>query len=103
MQIKRSRADAIGSGVFLIVLAFLFYFNWWWPGILIAVWATFATRQLLTKRIQDFLLTTLLLASLFVVAYFKLSWDLLMPVLFLLAGGYLIVKEILFTTNNRDD
>jgi hypothetical protein len=90
---KRSKAEAIGNGVFLIVLGFLFYFNWWWPGILVAVWASFAVRQLLTGRQQDFLLTTLLLGCLFLVVLFNLSWNMLTPLLFILGGGYLIYKE----------
>lgn len=91
--VKRSKIEAIGNGVFLICLGFLFYFNWWWPGILVAVWASLATRQLLTGRKQDLLLSTFLLGSLFVVAFFKLSWDLITPILFILGGGYLIIKE----------
>jgi predicted membrane protein len=88
----RTKAEAISNGVLLIFLGLLFYTNWWWPGILVAIWATFATRQYLTERYQDLLLTTILLFSLFVVALFNLSWNLLTPILFVLAGGYLILR-----------
>lgn len=92
-KLSRSKADMIGNGVFLISLGGLFYTQWWWPGILLAIWASLAVRQALTKRHQDLLLTSILLASLFFVAFFKLSWDLLMPVLFVMAGCYLIFRE----------
>jgi hypothetical protein len=93
---SRSKSESIGNGVFLISLGVLFYFQWWWPGILLAIWASFAARQLFSGRTQDFLLTSVLLFSLFLVAFFNLSWDLLMPVLFVLAGGYLIFKEFFY-------
>lgn len=89
----RGKADAIGNGVFLVILGLLFYTNWWWPGILLAIWGSLATRQILTKRTQDFLLSTLLFGSLFIVAFFRFSWDLLTPVLFILGGSYLIFRE----------
>lgn len=87
------KVESIGNGVFLICLGLLFYLNWWWPGILVAVWASLATRQLLSGRKQDLLLSTLLLGSLFVVAFFHLSRDLITPLLFILGGGYLIIRE----------
>lgn len=99
---KRSKADAIGNGVFLIFLGVLFYMNWWWPGILVAIWAALATRQLFTGRMQDFLLTSILLLSLFLVAFFNLSWNLLMPILFVLAGGYLVFREFLSEKDGKD-
>lgn len=102
---KASRAEAIGNGVFLILLGVLFYFSWLWPGILLAVWASFAVRQLLTGRHTDFVLTTLLLGSLFLVIYFNLSWNMLTPILFILGGGYLIYKEFFIDVpkKERDD
>lgn len=100
---KRSTANAISNGVFLLILAVLFYFNWWWPGILVAVWAFFALRQLLTNRQQDFLLTTLLLGSLFLVLIFNLSWNMLAPILFLIGGGYVIYREYLADRSSKLD
>lgn len=99
---SRRKVEAISNGVFLICLGILFYTKWWWPGILIAVWATFGTRQVLTGRYQDLLLTSILLLSLFVVAFFNLSWDLLMPVLFVISGGYLIFREFIRVPNDKD-
>lgn len=92
---KPSKAEAIGNGIFLIMLGVLFYFRWLWPGILLAIWASFAVRQLLTGRNSDFILTTLLLGSLFIVIFFNLSWNMLTPILFILGGGYLIYKEFM--------
>ncbi len=95
-RMKRSRVEAIANGIFLILLGFLFYFNWWWPGILVAVWASLATRQVLSGRMQDLLLSTFLLGSLFIVAYFQLSWNLMTPILFVLGGLYIILREFYY-------
>lgn len=92
----RSKIEAIGNGVFLIILGILFYFNWWWPGILIAVWASLAVRQVLSHRMQDLLLSTFLLGSLFVVAFFNLSWNLVTPIIFVFGGLYLILREFYY-------
>lgn len=100
---KPSKAEAIGNGVFLILLGVLFYFRWLWPGILLAVWASFGIRQLLTGRHSDFLLTSLLLGSLFIVIFFDLSWNMLTPILFVLGGGYLIYKEFARDNLKRDE
>lgn len=93
---KRSKIEAIGNGVFLIGLGVLFYMNWWWPGILIAIWASLATRQLLSGRMQDLLLSSFLLGALFIVAFFHLSWNLMTPILLILGGAYLILREFYY-------
>lgn len=100
---KPSKAEAIGNGVFLIMLGVLFYFGWLWPGILIAIWLSFAVRQLLTGRHTDFVLTTLLLGSLFIVIFFNMSWNMLTPILFILGGGYLIYNEFVKDDSVKDD
>lgn len=93
---KRSKIDAIGNGVFLILLGVLFYFNWWWPGILVAIWASLAVRQMLSGRMQDLLLSSFLLGTLFFVAFFNLSWNLMAPLLFVMGGLYIIMKEFYY-------
>ena len=98
---KRSKIEAISNGVFLIALGVLFYFNWWWPGILVAVWASLAARQGLSGRLQDLLLSTFLLGSLFIVAFFNLSWNLVAPILFVLGGAYLILREFYYEDNEH--
>lgn len=95
-MIARARADTVGNGIFLIAIGLLYYYHFWWPGILLAVWSSFSTRQLLTKRFQDFLLTTILLLSLFFIVFFQLSFELLMPLIFILGGSYLVFKEFFY-------
>lgn len=93
---SRSKIEAIGNGIFLMMLGVLFYFNWWWPGIIVALWASLAVRQGLSGRMQDMLLSTFLLGSLFVVAFFELSWNLIAPILFVFGGLYIILREFYY-------
>lgn len=95
-QISRKKAEAISSGVFLISLGILFYLNAWWPGILLAIWAFLATRQSLTGRHFDMIVTTFILVGLFSVITFNISWATLGPLLFIVGGGYVIFREYFY-------
>lgn len=90
---SKKKADAISNGVFLISLGILVYSNAWWPGILLAIWATLAIRQYLTGRIYDLIITTILLIGLFVVTLLNLNWSVLVPVLLILGGIHIIFRE----------
>lgn len=98
-SISKKKAEAISSGIFLIALGLLFYFNAWWPGILLAMWAFLATRQSLTGRHFDAIVTTFILVGLFTVMTFQISWAVLGPLLFMVGGFYIIFREYYF---NRD-
>ncbi|MCB1114533.1 MAG: hypothetical protein KDK62_07245 [Chlamydiia bacterium] len=97
-QISRKKAEAISTGVFLIALGVLFYFNYWWPGILLAIWAFLGTRQSLTGRHFDFAVSSIILLGLFVVITFDISWSVLGPLLFVIGGAYMIFREYFFAT-----
>lgn len=99
---SKKKADAISNGVFLISLAFLFYFNFWWPGILLSLWAMLATRQYLTARHYDLIITSVILLGLFTIYFFHLEWSMLMPTLFFVGGIYIIFREYYFSEEPTD-
>lgn len=96
MFVSKRRAEAISTGVLLIALGLLFYLNAWWPGILLAIWAFLGTRQILTKRHFDFILTTLILVGSFLLTVFNIDWRTLGPILFILGGLYIIFREYFY-------
>lgn len=102
--LSKRKSDAISNGVFLIALGLLFYTNFWWPGILLAIWAALGLRQYLTGRIYDFIISSVILLGLFIITFFKLDWSVLMPVLFVVGGIYIIFREYFFAedTNGED-
>lgn len=93
---SKRKADAISNGIFLIGIGILVFSGYWWPGILLAIWATLATRQYLTGRIYDLVLTTILLVGLSIVIILNLNWSVLVPVLLVLGGLHIIFREYCF-------
>lgn len=87
------KADAVANGLLLIGLGILFYTQAWWPGILLVIWVNVATRQFLTARYYDFAMSTIILVGLFVIMLYKVEWNLLLPILFVLGGIYIIFRE----------
>ena len=79
---SKRKSNAIANGVFLAAIGVLLYTNLWWPGILIAIWLSLATRQFLSQRTYDLIISSIILLGLFIVTIFHFSWDILMPVLF---------------------
>lgn len=90
---SKKKADAISNGVFLVAIGVLVYTGAWWPGMLLAIWLTLATRQYLTARIYDLVLTTILLVGLFTIILLQLNWSVLIPVLLVLGGIHIIFRE----------
>lgn len=92
----KRKIDALSNGVFFIVLAVLFYTDFWWPGILIAIWAMLALRQWLSNRKFDLIMTSVILGGLFIVSFFNITFSVLIPVLFVLGGLYIIFREFFY-------
>lgn len=101
--LPKRKAEVISNGIFLAALGILFWTNSWWPGILLAIWATLGTRQYLTGRIWDFAITSLILIGLFIVSFFNVSWSVLVPVLFVIGGIYIILREYFFSDSPDDE
>lgn len=100
---SKRRADSISNGIFLIGLGILAYTDWWWPGILLVLWATLAVRQYFTGRFYDLGISTLILVGLFVIYYLQFDLSVLIPVLLILAGIHLIFREYCFTAGIEED
>lgn len=93
MHFSRKKADAYSNGIFLISLGILFLTDTWWPGILVAIWATMAIRQILTERYYDFAISSIVLLGFFAITFFSVKWSILLPVLFVLGGIFIIFRE----------
>lgn len=102
--LSRRKAEVISNGVFLASIGILFWTNGWWPGILLAIWASLGTRQYLTGRIFDVIVSSIILVGLFIASFFNLSWSVLIPVLFITGGIYIIFREYSLSedTENED-
>jgi threonine/homoserine/homoserine lactone efflux protein len=101
--LPKRKADVLSNGLFLIGIGILFYTNAWWPGILIALWAAFGTRQFFTGRYYDLGISTLILMTLFVISFFNIKTSVILPVLFIVGGIYIIFREYYFAEGTVED
>lgn len=100
---SKKKADAISNGVFLISIGILAFSDQWWPGILLALWATLGLREYLTGRYYDLALTTLFLWGLFLLTLLQLNWSVIVPVLLILGGIHLIFREYCVAEGVEDE
>ncbi len=101
--LSKRKSDAIANGVFLISLGVLFYTNYWWPGILLALWINVGLRQFLTGRLYDFTISSVILLGLFAISFFEVEWTILLPVLFVVGGIYIIFREYFFAEDTNGE
>ena len=90
---SEKKASSIANGLFLISIGVLFFTNLWWPGILLAIWISMASKQYLTGRLYDAAITSVILLGLFVTSLVNLNWAYFLPVIFIVSGIFLIYRE----------
>jgi len=90
---SQKRARAISSSFFLIGLAILSILGQWWPGILLVIGIPLAFRQFLLGKIYDAFLSLVIFVGAFVATRYEISWEILMPVLFVIAALYILIRE----------
>lgn len=101
--LSKRKADAISNGIFLIGIGILLFTNAWWPGILLIIWVTLATRQYLTGRIYDLIITTIILVGFSLTIIFKIDLSVIVPVLLILGGIYIIFREYCVAEGAEDE
>lgn len=97
IPMPKRKADAIGNGVFLMSLGILLYTNEWWPWILLALCLTLVVRQVLTGRHFDMWVSIAVLGTLFIISYFNITLSVLIPLLFVIGGAYLVLREYFYS------
>lgn len=103
LLMSKRKITALSNGAFLVGIAVLIYTGAWWPGILLVLWATLAIRQYCSGRKFDLLITSGILLGLTLITWLKITWNILMPVLFLLGGIYVIFREYFFTEDTNGE
>jgi O-antigen ligase len=100
---SNKKVHAISNGIFLICLGLLIVTGMWWPGIILAIWATVFSRQYLSGRIYYAIVSSIVLLGLFVVSYFKFDFEYLAPILLVVGGIFIIVREYFFTQDTNGE
>jgi hypothetical protein len=90
--LSKPKADNLAAGIFLISLAAVAYLKIWWPGIFAAMGLALVVRQLFIGRFYDALISLIVFGGVFFTILYDLSW---MPVLFILAGIFLLFRAFI--------
>jgi predicted membrane protein len=91
--VSNRRAKAISGAVFLLGLAVISFQFDMWPAIMVVVGVSLALRQYLLGHIYDMILSLLVFFGVFFTALYNVSWDILLPVVFIIGAIYLLAKE----------
>ncbi|MBI5274404.1 MAG: hypothetical protein HY860_05055 [Chlamydiales bacterium] len=100
---SKRRAKAISASIFLLGLAIILFQFDLWPSIMIVIGLALALRQYLLGKIRDMIISLLVFFGVFVTAQFNVSWDILLPVVFILGAIYVLVKEFWSHTEETEE
>ena len=92
---SRKKAISLSFVIFLIGLALISYFNYWWPGIMIVIGIPLATRQYLLGKYYDCIISLVVFFGVFIAVQFKIHWQLLLPILFVLGAIYIFFRDFI--------
>ncbi len=92
-KVSQKRAKTLSSALFLIGLAIVSLTNNWWPGMMLVIGIPLALRQYLLGRNYDALLSLVIFTGTFIIAGFDVSWEVILPILFILAALYILIRE----------
>ncbi len=93
--LSRRKAHSLGSCLFLLILAILAYTKYWWPGLLLAFGLSMALRQYLLGKRFDMFISLFVFLGAYITVQFKIAWEVILPVIFLLGALYVFLKEFI--------
>ena len=99
---SKRKAHSLSFVVFLIGLAIMTYFKYWWPGIMLAVGLPIALRQYLLGKRFDMIVSLIVFIGAFITVQFKIKWEIILPVLFTIGGLYVFFKEFFGPKENEE-
>jgi hypothetical protein len=99
---SRKRAKSFALSLFLVGVAALIFWGAWWPGILLVVGIPLALKQYLSGRMYDTCLTLVIFGVGFITVQFDISWQILLPVLFVIGALYIFLREIYEVQNEAE-
>jgi predicted membrane protein len=100
---SRRRASALSTALLLIGLAIIIFLGAWWPGIMLAIGIPLALRQFLLGHYFDMMMSLIIFCGVFITAQFEVGWEVLLPVLFILAAIYILLREFQQSREHPED
>lgn len=93
--LSHKKTKALTFVLFLVGLAIISFFNYWWPGIMLVIGIPLALRQYLFRRYYDVAITLVVFLGVFVTVAFHIEWKLLLPILFVLGAIYIFFRDFI--------
>lgn len=91
--LSKKQSHSICFALFLVGIAILFFTESWWPAIMLVIGIPLAVRQYLLGRRWDMAISLFVFIGVYITIQFDIPWKLLLPVLFILGGLYIFLKE----------
>ncbi len=95
IKLSHKKTSALCTALFLVGLALISFFDYWWPGIMLAVGIPLAIRQYLHGKHTDVVVTLLVFLGVFITVQFNIPWKLLLPILFVVGAIYIFFRDFL--------
>ena len=95
-KMSQKRAKTLSFSLFFLGLAIISFKEVWWPGIMLVTGIPLACRQFLLGKIYESLLSLTIFIGTFIAFTFDLPWAIFLPILFVIAAIYLLVKEFFY-------
>ena len=90
---SKRKAHSLSFALFLIGLAIITYFKYWWPGIMLTVGIPIALKQYLDGKRFDMIVSLIVFLGAFITVQFDIKWEVVLPVLFTIGGLYVFFRE----------
>ena len=103
LVVSKKKATVISNGIFLICVGIMIFTNTWWPGIIVAIAVTITSRQYLYGRYYSAIISAVIFTALFILAMTRFNFDVLAPILFIIAGIFLIIREYFFAQDTNGE
>ena len=100
--LSKKQSHSISFALFLVGIAILFFTESWWPEIMLAIGIPLAVRQYLLGRRWDMVVSLFVFIGIFVTVKFDIPWKLLLPVLFIIGGIYIFLREFMQGTSEKE-
>lgn len=91
---NKQNADSISGGVFLIGLGLLFWFHWFWPGILALIGLVGFVNQLGKDNLTGGLTTLVIFGGLALFFSVNLAWGTILPLALIALGLLSLVSAL---------
>src|SRR3990170_7958888 len=91
--LSQKKAKTLSLALFLIGLALISFFDYWWPGIMLAVGVPVAVRQYLLGKYYDVAVSCIVFLGVFITVQFNVPWKLLLPILFVIGAIYIFFRD----------